>query len=115
MPGGFTLVTSWVGILATAIVAALGLAGLARRIPERLFLVAGMSFGVVVIAIGYGGTLGGPFSSQVVSLLSGGLGPLRNVSKFSPDVALPIALGLIWLISTTSVDGFRGRWAADSP
>ncbi len=115
VPGGWTLVTSWVGILATAIVAALGLAGLARRIPERLFLVAGLSFGVVVIAIGYGGKLGGPFSSRVVSLLSGGLGPLRNVSKFSPDVALPIALGLIWLISTTSVDEFRGRWARRLP
>ena len=111
VPGGWTLVTSWVAIVATSLVAALGLAGLARRIPERLFLVAGFCFGVVVIAIGYRGALGGPFSSHVITLLSGGLGPLRNVSKFSPDVALPLALGLTWLVSTISVDGITARWA----
>ena len=63
IPGGWTLVTSGVAIVATALVTALGLAGLTRRIPERFFLVAGLSFGVFVIAIGYGGQLGGPFSS----------------------------------------------------
>jgi arabinofuranan 3-O-arabinosyltransferase len=111
VPGGWTLVTSGVAIVATSLVTALGIAGLARRIPERLFLVAGLSFGVVVIAIGYGGTLGGPFSPQVVTLLSGSLGPLRNVSKFSPDVALPLALGLAWLLSTVSIGGITGRWS----
>jgi arabinofuranan 3-O-arabinosyltransferase len=109
VPGGWTLVTSGVAIVATSLVTALGLAGLARRIPERLFLVAGLSFGVVAIAIGYGGALGGPFSPHIMSLLSGSLGPLRNVSKFSPDVALPLALGLMWLVSTVSMNGVTGR------
>ena len=88
VPGGWTLVSSGLAIVATSIVTALGLVGLVRRIPERLFLVASMSFGVVVIAVGYSGALGGPFSGQIVAWLSGSLAPLRNISKFSPDVAL---------------------------
>ena len=110
IPGGFTLVTSGVAIVATALVTALGLAGLTRRIPERFFLVAGLSFGVFVIAVGYGGRLGGPFSSEVINLLQGGLGPLRNVAKFSPLVSLPLALGLTSLVSTVSLDGLSNRW-----
>jgi arabinofuranan 3-O-arabinosyltransferase len=110
VPGGWTLVSSGVAILATSLVTALGLVGLARRIPERLFLVASLCFGVVVIAIGYGGALGGPFSAQVISVLSGSLGPLRNVSKFSPDVALPLALGLTWVVSTVTIKNCRNRW-----
>lgn len=109
IPGGWTLVTNSVVIMATALLAALGLGGLARRVPERLFLVAGLSFGVLVISIGYAGALGGPFSPSVISLLLGSLGPLRNISKFSPDVALPLALGLAWAVSTASVEGIRHR------
>ena len=51
--GAWTLVMSSTAIVATAVVTGLGLAGLVRRIPERLFLVAGLSFGVVMIGIGY--------------------------------------------------------------
>jgi arabinofuranan 3-O-arabinosyltransferase len=109
LPGGWTLVTSGVAIVATSVVTALGLAGLARRIPERLFLVASLSFGVVVIAIGYGGTLGSPFSPMVVRLLGGALAPLRNVSKFSPDVTLPLVLGLIWMVSNAELPSVTNR------
>jgi arabinofuranan 3-O-arabinosyltransferase len=110
IPGGWTLVTSWVAIVGTTLVTALGLAGLTRRIPERLFLVATLSFGVFVISIGYGGKLGGPFSSEVINLLSGGLGPFRNISKFTPLVTLPLVLGLTSLVSTVSLGGLRDRW-----
>ena len=113
--GAWTLVTSSTAIVATALVTGLGLAGLARRIPERLFLVAGLTFGVVMIGIGYGGTLGGPFSGSAVSLLSGSLSPLRNVSKFTGDVALPLALGLIWVVSTTSWEGVGSLWRGVIP
>lgn len=112
LPGAWTLVSSAAAIFGTAVVTALGLAGLARRIPERLFLVASLSLGVLVIAIGYAGTLGGPFSHQFQTLLAGSFAPLRNVAKFSPDVALPLALGLTWLVSTVSFEGVtahRGR------
>ena len=111
IPGGWTLVTSGVAIVATALVTALGLAGLTRRIPERLFLVTGLSFGVFVIAIGYGGRLGGPFSSNVIDLLrreaSDLCGTLRS---FLPSVSLPLALGLTSLVSTVSLDGLSNRW-----
>ncbi len=114
IPGAWTLVTSGVAIVGTALVTALGLCGLARRIMERLFLVATLSVGVVVIAIGYSGSLAGPFSHHVQAILEGRLAPLRSVAKFSPDVALPIALGLVWLVSTVSIDRVRVRrrdWA----
>ena len=110
LPGGWSLVTSWVAIVATTLVTALGLAGLARRIPERLFLVTTLSFGVFVIAIGYGGALGSLLSSSVINLLSGGLGPFRNISKFSPLITLPLALGLTSLVSTVSLSGHTDRW-----
>jgi arabinofuranan 3-O-arabinosyltransferase len=103
--------TSRVAILAAAVMTALGLAGLAKRIPERLFLVASLSFGVLVITIGYGGVLGGPFSHLVITQLSGSLAPLRSVAKFSPCVALPLALGLMAMVSSPSIEGVTGRWA----
>jgi arabinofuranan 3-O-arabinosyltransferase len=99
LPGAWTIVSSPVVIVGTSILTALGLAGLCRRIPERLFLVASLSVGVVVIAAGYAGTVGGPFAHTVQHLLGSSLAPLRNVSKFSPDVALPLALGLAWTVS----------------
>jgi arabinofuranan 3-O-arabinosyltransferase len=100
LPGAWTLVSSVVPILATTILAALGLAGLVRRIPERLFLVASLAVGVIVIAAGYGGALGGPAAHSVQNLIGGGtLAALRNVSKFSPDVSLPLALGFASITS----------------
>jgi len=99
LPGAWTVVSSSVVIVGTTVVTALGLAGLCRRIPERFFLVASMAFGVVVIAVGYAGASGSPIASTVQQLLDTGLTPLRNVSKFAPDVALPLALGLASVLS----------------
>jgi arabinofuranan 3-O-arabinosyltransferase len=106
-PGDWTLVSTAFGIVGTAVVAALGLAGLCRRIPERLFLVTSLSFGVVVIAAGYAGSFGGLFSHHVQHLLQGELAPFRNVSKFSPDVTLPLVLGLAWMLSLPLWSGTR--------
>lgn len=100
VPGAWTLVSEVAPILGTAVVVALGLAGLARRIPERLFLVATLAVGVLAIAAGYGGALGGPLAVPVQHLLSGPLAELRNISKFSPDVALPLALGFASIASS---------------
>lgn len=100
LPGAWTIVSSSVVIVGTTILAALGLVGLCRRIPERLFLVTCLAFGVTVIAAGYAGSLGDPFSGVVRYLLRSSLGPFRNVSKFSPDVTLPLALGLAWSFSS---------------
>ena len=99
IPGAWTLVSEVAPILGTTVVVAVGLAGLVRRIPERLFLVATLAVGVLVIAAGYGGALGGPLANPVQHLLSGPLAELRNVGKFSPDVALPLALGFASMVS----------------
>ena len=99
IPGDWTSSPTGFVIVGTAVVAALGLAGLCRRIPERLFLVTSLAFGVVVIAAGYAGSFGGLFSHRMQHLLQSELAPFRNVSKFSPDVTLPLVLGLAWMVS----------------
>ena len=126
LPGAWTLVSAPFVIVGTAVVAALGLAGLCRRIPERLFLISCLTLGVVVISVGYAGPLGGPFAPSVQHLLQTVLAPLRNVSKFSPDVALPLALGLAWCVSVpvsridrrrpfTNVEGTSSKLAPTAP
>lgn len=97
--GAWILVSEPVVIVGTVVVTALGLAGLCRRLPERLFLVTSLAFGVAVIAAGYSGPFGGLFSHSVQNALQGHLAPLRNISKFSADVSLPLALGLAWTVS----------------
>jgi arabinofuranan 3-O-arabinosyltransferase len=106
-PGDWTLVSTAYGIVGTAVVTALGVAGLCRRIPERLFLITSLAFGVLVIAAGYAGSFGGLFSHRVQHLLQDELGPFRNVSKFSPDVTLPLVLGLAWMLSVPLWSGLR--------
>ena len=98
----WTLVSVPLVIVGTSVVTGLGLAGLTRRIPERLFLVGSLTVGVVAMAAGYAGSFGGILSHPVQHLLQTGLAPFRNVSKFSPDVALPLALGLAWSVSELS-------------
>jgi arabinofuranan 3-O-arabinosyltransferase len=98
-PGAWLIVSSAAVIVATTIVSALGLAGLCRRIPERLFLIATLAFGAVVIAAGFSGPSGGLFSHTVQHLLQDELEPFRNISKFSPLVSLPLALGLAWILA----------------
>ncbi len=114
--GAWTLVSSVGPILGTTAVAAFGLVGLARRrTPERTFLVASLALGVLVIAVGYSGPLGGPASHAVQDLLAKQLAPLRNISKFSPDVALPLSLGLASAVSAVPWDGLpkgaRALWS----
>jgi arabinofuranan 3-O-arabinosyltransferase len=99
LPGAWIIVSSPVVIVGTAVVTALGLAGLCRRVPERLFLVTSLMVGVLAIAAGYAGSSGSPVAHGVQQLLSTSLAPFRNVSKFAPDVALPLALGLASILS----------------
>jgi len=98
-PGPWVDVSTAAVVVGMAVVTGLGLAGLCRRIPERLFLISSMAFGVVVIAAGFSGASGGLFSHHVQDLLQGKLAVFRNISKFSPDVALPLAIGLAWMLS----------------
>ncbi|MEV0719201.1 alpha-(1-_3)-arabinofuranosyltransferase family protein, partial [Asanoa sp. NPDC050611] len=100
-PAGWVLVDNAVLMTATALVAVVGLVGLALRgLPERRFLVLAMLTGLTLLTIGYLGTVDSPFAGPVRDLLDGPLAPLRNVHKFEPVLRLPILLGLAHAAAT---------------
>jgi arabinofuranan 3-O-arabinosyltransferase len=99
-PAGFMLVDNPILMLATGLVAAIGLAGLVRRgLPERLFLTLGVVAGVTLMTIGYVGSLDSPLSHTIRDLLDGPLAPLRNVHKFEPGLRLPLMLAFTHAVS----------------
>jgi len=99
-PSGFLLVDNPILMLATGLVAAIGLAGLVRRgLPERLFLTIGVVAGVTLMTIGYVGSLDSPFSHIIRGLLDGPLAALRNVHKFEPGLRLPLMLAFTHAVS----------------
>ncbi|MFJ8074138.1 alpha-(1-_3)-arabinofuranosyltransferase family protein [Streptomyces sp. NPDC096176] len=111
LPAGWTVVTSAVVVTCSALAAALGLAGLARRdLPERRWLVVtALTVGLVTLA-GYGGALGGPFHTTVQDWLNGPLVPFRNVYKFQTGLALALVLGLMHVTAVlTRTSRVRGR------
>lgn len=80
--------------LAAGTVAAIGLAGLARRdLVERRFLslTAGLTF--TCLAFAYAGRGGSPFGRSMQALLDGPASPFRNLDKFQPGFRLALALG----------------------
>ena len=98
-PAGWTLVSVPIAIAGTIVVTGIGLSGLAlRRIPERFYLVLLLSVGMVLVAAGYGGEMGGVLGPAVRSLIDGPAAAFRNVSKFEPLVALPIVMGLVHIL-----------------
>ncbi|HEY7053261.1 MAG TPA: alpha-(1-_3)-arabinofuranosyltransferase [Mycobacterium sp.] len=103
---GTSLVTSSVAILATTLVAAGGLAGLAlATMPARGRLVTMLLVGLVLLAVGYSGGLGSPVAHQVQAFLDAGGAPLRNVHKLEPVIRLPLVLGLAHLLGRVPLPG----------
>ena len=93
-PSGWVLVDNPILMAATMVVAAVGLAGLTRRgLPERRFLVLGVLAGLVLLTVGYVGSLDSPLATTMRHLLDGPLAPFRNVHKFEPVLRVPLALG----------------------
>ena len=91
---GASLVTGSVAVLATTLVAAAGIAGLAMRtMPARGRLIVILLIGVALLAAGYSGGLGSPVAQQVQAFLDAGGTPLRNMHKLEPLLRLPMALG----------------------
>jgi arabinofuranan 3-O-arabinosyltransferase len=106
-PSGFLLIDNPVLMVATCLVAAIGLAGLVRtRLPERLFLTVGVVTGLTLLTIGYVGSLDSPLAETVRGLLDGPLAPLRNVHKFEPVLRLPLMLAFVHAVSGR-LPGFR--------
>jgi len=107
---GSSLVTSPVAILATTLVAAAGLAGLATRtMPARGRLVTMLLVGLVLLAAGYAGGLGSPLAHQVQAFLDAGGAPLRNVHKLEPLIRIPLVLGLVGLLGRIPLPGSAPR------
>ena len=111
IPAGWTLVSLPIALAGTIVITGLGLTGLAlRRIPERFYLVLLLSVGLVLVAAGYGGALGGVFGSAVRSLIDGPAAAFRNVSKFEPLVALPLVMGLAHIVGIPRLRRPSAHW-----
>lgn len=105
-----SLVTSTVAVLATTLIAAAGLAGLAlRSMPARGRLITMLLIGVVLLALGYSGGLGSPVGAAVQDFLDGTGTPLRNLAKLDPVLRLPLALGLAHLLGRIPLPGTAPR------
>ncbi|MFE7166108.1 alpha-(1-_3)-arabinofuranosyltransferase family protein [Streptomyces sp. NPDC057616] len=104
LPAGWTVASSVVVIVCSALAAGLGLAGLARRdMPERRWLVLTVISVVLVLFAGYGGAFGAPFHGTVQDWLNGWLVPFRNIYKFQTGLALALVLGLAHLVGMATV------------
>jgi arabinofuranan 3-O-arabinosyltransferase len=110
---GATLVTGTVAVLATTLIAAAGLAGLAMRtMPARGRLATILLIGIALLAAGYAGGLGSPLAHAVQTFLDAGGTPLRNVHKLEPLIRLPLVLGLAHLLGRLPLPGSvpRREW-----
>ncbi len=77
------------------VLAALGLAGIARTDnPHRRFLFLGVVVGVMAVSFGYAGPGAGWFHGTRQAWLDGSLAPMRNLHKFDNVLRLPLALGM---------------------
>ncbi|MCW2731604.1 MAG: type protein, partial [Mycobacterium sp.] len=107
---GASLVTGSVAVLATTLVAAAGLAGLAlRSMPARGRLIAILLVGIGLLAVGYSGGLGSPFAHYVQAFLDADGTPLRNLHKLEPLIRLPLVLGIAHLLSRVPLPGSAPR------
>ena len=99
-PAGWTLVHVAPLVLDTALIAGVGLAGLAyRRLPERRWLVLSLVTGVALVSFGHLGALAPPWAEAARALLDGPLAPFRNVHKFDVVLRLPLVLGLCGVLA----------------
>lgn len=90
---GNLLVSEPVFVLATVLVAALGLAGLVSLIRRGMSFaglwVAMLFLGLLILGMGHG-----PLSSWWLAFLDGVGAPLRNLHKFDPLVRIPLLVGV---------------------
>ncbi len=107
---GASLVTGSVAVLATTLVAAAGLAGLAMRsMPARGRLITMLLIGIALLAAAYSGGLGSPVAHQVQAYLDAAGTPLRNMHKLEPVIRLPLVLGLAHLLGRIPLPGSAPR------
>ncbi len=110
LPAAEQYVATPVAVVGSAVVAALGVWGLARTdLPARRFLVVTFGIGILAVCAAYPGQPGSPLAGVIRDLLGSPFGFLRNVYKFQPVVRLPMALGVA---HTLAVAGSRRRRVA---
>ena len=120
LTAGWAMIATPAAILAGAAVAAVGLAGVARRdMPEAWWLRLSMGVATLLALAGYGGPLGGPLHVRVDHLLDGALAPFRNVYKLEQVLATVLALGLAHAMArywprAGALPGWPGRLLIDS-
>ncbi|MGV4885472.1 alpha-(1-_3)-arabinofuranosyltransferase domain-containing protein [Streptomyces viridosporus] len=103
LPAGWTVASSALVVVCSALAAGLGLAGIARRdVPERRWLVLTVLVTALVLLAGYGGAFGAPFHAVVQDWLDGWAAPFRNIYKFQTGLALALVLGLAHLVGTAA-------------
>ncbi|MEU0431342.1 alpha-(1-_3)-arabinofuranosyltransferase [Streptomyces sp. NPDC006290] len=103
LPAGWSVASSVIVIVCSALAAGLGLAGLARRdMPERRWLVLTVLSVALITLAGYGGSFGAPFHGVVQDWLNGRLVPFRNIYKFQTGLALALVLGLAHLVGVAT-------------
>ncbi|GAB2752007.1 alpha-(1-_3)-arabinofuranosyltransferase domain-containing protein [Nocardioides pakistanensis] len=97
---GNLLATTPFLIVNAAVIAALGLAGIARPDnPHRHFLALGLLLGVALVGFGYTGDLHGWWAEERQALLDAELAPFRNLHKYDVVLRLPIVLGMAHFVS----------------
>ncbi len=93
-PAANDLVSEPFLVVVSALVAGIGLTGLALlRHPLRGPLVLAALVGLGALTIAHGGWEGSPVAAQVRTLLDGPLQIFRNVHKIDPTARLPLAIG----------------------
>jgi arabinofuranan 3-O-arabinosyltransferase len=115
-PAGYDVsFDAWL-VLASGVVAAVGVLGLVRyRGLFRTPLLLAAALGVVSISIAHTGSLAGPLSQPLQDLLDGPLAPLRNVPKADPVLRVPVSLGLAVLLTELFATLRSRRGAAAAP
>lgn len=94
-PAGWALVTQPALVLDTALMAGLGLFGLALPgLRERRWLAVTLFVGLGLVTMGHLGPVQGGLADQLHVLMDGFLAPIRNVHKFDVVLRIPLLLGL---------------------
>jgi arabinofuranan 3-O-arabinosyltransferase len=103
-PAGWLYVTQPMLILTTAVIALLGLVGLAMgSLKHRGFLQLSLVVGLLLVTLGHAGAAGSPLAPQLQDLLDGPLAALRNTHKFELVVRLPLTLAAAHALSRLTV------------
>ncbi len=112
-PAGWVVSFSPAYVVASGVLATVGLLGLARwRSPWRTPLAASALLGLICLTIGHASALESPLAPSVRDLLDGPFALLRNVAKADPLLRLPLAIGTGCVVVALlgHVPRWRIRW-----